>query len=116
MPYQDMVIEAAGATLERTPDKRRVGSFSVRVLSSPAGEMRPEEAVPVSYDDKQLQLSLQQLETRALDKAGLIALGRALALLLLPPRLEGAATGVRELLAATLEQAGPDDGVRLRLR
>jgi hypothetical protein len=116
MPYQDMIIEAAGAALERTPDKQRVGRFSVRVLGSPAGEMSPEQAVPVSYDDKQLQLSLQQLETRALDKAGLIALGRALALLLLPPRQEGAAVGVRELLAASLDQVGPDDGVRLRLR
>ena len=116
MPYQDMIIEAAGAALERTPDKQRIGRFSVRVLGSPAGEMKPEEAVPVSYDDKQLQLSLQQLETRALDKAGLIALGRALALLLLPPKQDGAATGVRELLAASLDHVGPDDGVRLRLR
>ena len=116
MPYQDMVIEAAGAALDRTPDKQRIGRFTVRVLGSPAGEMKPEEAVPVSYDDKQLQLSLQQLETRALDKAGLIALGRALALLLLPPKQDGAAAGVRELLAASLDHAGPDDGVRLRLR
>ncbi|MEO7908082.1 MAG: hypothetical protein ABIV47_00395, partial [Roseiflexaceae bacterium] len=116
MPYQDIVIEAANATLERTPDKQRIGRFSVRVLGSPAGEMRPEEASPVSYDDKQLQLSLQQLETRALDKAGLIALGRALALLLLPPKLQGAFTGVRELLATSLDHVGPDAGVRLRLR
>jgi len=116
MPYQDMVIEAAGAALERTPDKQRIGRFTVRVLGSPAGEMKPEEAVPVSYDDKQLQLSLQQLETRALDKAGLIGLGRALALLLLPPKQDGAAAGVRELLAASLDHVGPDDGVRLRLR
>jgi hypothetical protein len=116
MPYQDMIIEAAGATLERTPDKQRIGRFSVRVLGSPAGEMKPEEAVLISYDDKQLQLSLQQLETRALDKTGLIALGRALALLLLPPKQEGASAGVRELLAASLAQIGPEDGVRLRLR
>jgi hypothetical protein len=116
MHYQDMVIEAASATLERTPDKQRIGRFSVRVLLSPAGEMQPEQAIPVSYDDKQIQLSLQQLETRALDKAGLIALGRALALLLLPPRLDGAAAGVRELLAASLDSIGPDNGLRLRLR
>jgi len=51
MPYQDMIIEAAGAALERTPDKQRIGRFSVRVLGSPAGEMKPEEAVPVSYDE-----------------------------------------------------------------
>jgi hypothetical protein len=116
MPYHDMIIEAAGAALERTPDRSRIGRFSVRVLGSPAGEMKPEEAVSVSYDDKQLQLSLQQLETRALDKIGLIALGRALALLLLPPKQDGAAAGVRELLAASLDHIGPDDGVRLRLR
>jgi CHAT domain len=116
MLYHDMIIEAAGAALERTPDKQRIGHFSVRVLGSPAGEMKPEEAVPVSYDDKQLQLSLQQLETRALDKAGLIALGRALALLLLPPEQVGTAVGVRELLATSLDHVGPDAGVRLRLR
>jgi hypothetical protein len=115
MQYDDMVIEAASATLERTPDRSRIGHFTVRVLSSPAGEMRPEEAVPVSYDDKQLQVSLQQLETRALDKAGLIALGRALALLLLPPKQDGAA-GVRDLFAASLDRVGPDNGLRLRLR
>jgi hypothetical protein len=116
MKYEDLVIEAAGATLERTPDKQRIGRFTVRVLASPAGEMKPEEAVAASYDDKQLQLSLQQLETRALERAGLIALGRALALLLLPPKADRAAAGVRELLAGSLSQVGPDDGVRLRLR
>lgn len=116
MRYHDIIIEAADATLTRTPDKRRIGAFSVRVLGSPAGEMRPEEATPVSYDDKQLQLSLQQLEARTLDAAGLVALGRALALLLLPPRANGAANGVRELLAASLHTIGPEDGLRLRLR
>lgn len=109
MQYYDMTIEAAGATLERTPDKQRVGKFSVRALTSPAGEMSPEQAVPVSYDDRALQLALQQLEARALDRAGLIALGRQLASWLLPD-------AVRELLAASLAQIGPDDGLRLRLR
>jgi hypothetical protein len=116
MRYQDMVVEAAGATLERTPDKQRIGRFAVRVLSSPAGEMKPEEAVAVGYDDKQLQLTLQQLENRSLDRAGLVALGRLLALLLLPPTQAGAATGVRDLLADSLDQVGPDHGLRLRLR
>ena len=69
MHYDDMVIEAANVTLERTPEKQRIGRFTVRVLGSPAGEMRPEEAVPISYDDKQLQLALQQLEGRTLDRA-----------------------------------------------
>ncbi|KPV50155.1 hypothetical protein SE17_28610, partial [Kouleothrix aurantiaca] len=116
MRYHDMTIEAASATLERTPDKRRVGGFSVRVLASPAGEMRPEDAATVSYDDKALQLSLQQLETRALDRAGLVALGRTLAGLLLPPKAAGALAGAGDLLAASLLAIGPDDGLRLRLR
>lgn len=116
MRYEDMVVEAAGATLERTPDKQRIGRFTVRVLGSPAGEMRPEEAVPASYDDRQLQLTLQQLETRALDRAGLIALGRLLAQLLLPPAQPGAQAGVRGLLAASLDHVAPEDGLRLRLR
>ncbi len=116
MHYHDMTIEAANATLERTPDKRRVGSFSVRVLASPAGEMRPQDAATVSYDDKALQLSLQQLETRALDRAGLVALGRTLAGLLLPPKASGALAGVGDMLADSLLAIGPDDGLRLRLR
>ncbi len=116
MDYADMIIEAADAQLVRTPDKQRLGQFKVRVLSSPAGEMRPEESVPVSYDDRQLQASLQQLDSRALDRSGLVALGRALALLLLPPKQAGAATGVRDLLAASLAEVGVDGGLRLRLR
>ena len=116
MQYDDMVIEAFEAELLRTPDKRRVGRFKVRVFSSPAGEMKPEEAVPVEYDDKELQASLQQLEKRRLDQAGLVALGRALAVLLLPPNKGGAATGIRELFLSRLKQIGPDRGLRLRLR
>jgi len=116
MHYHDMTIEASNATLERTLDKQRIGKFSVRVLVSPAGEMKPEEAAPISYDDKQLQSALAQLEHRLLDQAGLIALGRQLAGWLLPPKIEGASSGVRELFAASLVQIGPDDGLRLRLR
>lgn len=116
MHYEDMIIEASEAKHVRTSDKRRLGQFEVRVLSSPAGEMKPEEAVPVEYDDKELQVSLLQLEQRGLDRGRLIALGRTLALLLLPPKKEDAETGVRELLAASLTQVGPDSGLRLRLR
>ncbi|HNP74096.1 MAG TPA: hypothetical protein PKK15_23460 [Kouleothrix sp.] len=116
MLYHDMSIEASAATLERTPDKRRVGSFSVRVLASPAGEMRPEDAAAVTYDDKALQLGLQQLESRALDHAAMVALGRLLASLLLPPKASGAAAGVGDLLAESLLAIGPDAGLRLRLR
>src|SRR6266567_1534540 len=54
--------------------KRRVVRFKVRVLSSPAGEMRPDEAVTIEYDDQQLQVVIQQLEARVLDPTGLIVL------------------------------------------
>jgi hypothetical protein len=116
MQYDDMIVEASDADLLRTSDKRRLGRFKVRVFSSPAGEMKPKEAVSVEYDDKQLQDSLGQLERRALDRAGLIALGRELALLLLPPKQKGVAVGVRELLDASLACIDPDRGLRLRLR
>ena len=45
MRYEDMIIEASGAEIVRTADKRRLGKFKVRVLESPAGEMTPEQAV-----------------------------------------------------------------------
>ncbi|MBN1488078.1 MAG: CHAT domain-containing protein [Anaerolineae bacterium] len=115
MDYRDIVIEAFEAEVTRTPDKRRAGHFKVRVLHSPAGEMLPEQAVAVTYDEKQLQATLGQLERRELQRANLIALGRTLAMLLLPPKKTGDSTGVRELLATSLAQIDPDTGLRVRL-
>ena len=83
MTYHDMTIEVAEAT--RTEDRRMRGRFKVCVFQSPAGEMAADQAVPVEYDDGELQRALRQLERRELDRAGLIALGRTLALLLLLP-------------------------------
>lgn len=114
--YQDMIVEAFEADLVTTPEKDQLGHFKVRVISSPAGEMKAEEAVLVKYDDRQLQSSLYQLEKRKLDRDGLIDLGRALAVLLLPPDKQAGGSSVRDLLAASLAQVGPDCGVRLRLR
>jgi hypothetical protein len=51
-----------------------------------------------------------------LDGDGLVALGRTLAILLLPPKSEGQAKGVRDFLANSLLSIGPDAGLRLRLR
>ncbi len=116
MIYRDMVLEAFDAAVERKTDKSRRGHFKVRVMRSPAGEMKIEEAAAVEYDDKVLQKALGELERRSLDRGGLIALGRLLGLLLLPPKREGAATGVRELLDGSLNKTGPDEGLRLRLR
>jgi hypothetical protein len=85
MKYTDMVIEAWYAPPDPAapPDQRR---FMVRVLSSPAGEMALEDGVPFAFDRRQLRDRLQQLERRALDRAGLIAFGRELAEWLLPSR------------------------------
>lgn len=115
MHYDDMIIEASAAELVRAPDKRRLGRFKVSVVASPAGEIKPEAAVPVEYDYGELQSSLRGLEKRKLERDELVALGRTLALLLLPPQGEGAATGVRELLAASLNEIGHGRGLRLRL-
>jgi HEAT repeat protein len=141
MQYENMIVEASDAQLARTEDKRRLVRFKVRVLMSPAGEMRPDEALAIEYDDRQLQSRLRQLESRGLDGPGMIALGRELAQprlrqlesrgldgpgmialgrelaqLLLPPKPVGVATGLRELFIASLAQIGPDRGLRLRLR
>ena len=115
MHYYDMVIEAANENIERTPDKKRIGSFSVRVLESPVGEMRPEQAATVSYDDKQMQAQVQQLESRGFDATGLRQFGRDLAALLLPTA-QDSANSVRAMFAASLLKLGPDAGLRLRLR
>ena len=56
MHYEDMTLEVSEFTT-RTEDGRRFGTFKVRVLQSPAGEMAPGEAVVVEYNDKDLQSS-----------------------------------------------------------
>jgi len=116
MQYTDMVIEAFDAELERTANKGRIGRFKVRVERSPAGEMSLEQATLVEYDDKDLQVALRKLEGRTLDQAGLVTLGRTLAMLLLPPQAEGDAISPRELFRTSLQLVGPDAGLRLRLR
>lgn len=116
MRYANMVIEASNEDLVRTPDNRRAGKFQVRVLNSPAGDMRPEEAVAIEYDDIALQSALQNLELRNLDRLALVAFGRELAGWLLPPGQAGATTSVRNLFLKSLLQLGQDTGLRLRLR
>lgn len=111
MNYQDFIIEATDAELNAG-----TGRFKVRVLGSPAGEMKDEEAVASEYDDRQLQTTLHQLEVRNLDQAGMIAFGRQLATWLLPPQQAGAQTGVRELYAVSVARLGLDEGLCLQLR
>jgi CHAT domain-containing protein len=116
MKYHDMVIEASGAERKLTRKKIWQLSFKVRVLSSPKGEMSQEQAVPVQCDEAPLQAILKKLESRNLDQAGLVDLGRMLAAMLLPPGPEGALVSVRELLKDNLKGLGAEEGVRLRLR
>ena len=47
MKYEDMIIEVAEATRTRAEDRRMRGRFKVRVFASPAGDMAPDQAVPV---------------------------------------------------------------------
>lgn len=115
MRYEDLTIEVADAGVDRQGGARR-GHFKVRVLASPAGEMRPEEAVPVEYDDKDLQQRLGRLESRELDVAGMVELGRLLAAMLLPPSAPDGTTTVREYFARSLARLDADTGLRLRLR
>lgn len=116
MNYQDMILEVSDAATTREGDKR-IGTFKVRVLTSPVGEMPPGDAVTIEYDDKDLQSTLAKLDHRELDTEGLIALGRTLAALLLPiTAKKDGATSVREFFARSLVKLGPDIGLRVRLR
>lgn len=115
MNYQDMTLEVSDAETTRAGGKR-IGTFRVRVLASPAGEMPPGDAVAVEYDDKDLQATLGKLDYRELDTEGLAALGRTLAALLLPITANSGGPTVRELFARSLVKLGPDIGLRLRLR
>src|SRR5262249_10912258 len=108
MQYTDFELEMTGALTSNAGT--RTGNYQVRVLRSPVGEMKADQAVPVVYDDKDLQYSLDQLEQRELDTDGLIKLGRTLATILLPP------SGVREHFAQSLARIPSDQGLRLRLR
>jgi len=115
MNYDDITLEVSDLTI-RLSDDRRLGTFKVRVLQSPAGEMTPDQAASVEFNDSDLQMSLAKLDRRELDAAGLIAVGRTLAALLLPVDARRKAPSVREIFARSLLKAGPDGGLRLRLR
>lgn len=115
MTYQDMILEVSDTETTHDGDKR-IGTFKVRVLTSPAGDMPSGDAVIVEYDDKDLQSTLDKLDRRELDTEGLIRLGRTLAALLLPITAKDGATSVREFFARSRVKLGPDIGLRMRLR
>jgi hypothetical protein len=117
MKYLDVVIEASDVKIERDADKSWRRRFKVRVLGSPAGDMTPDQAVLVQCNEKDLQERLRGLDRRELDRDGLLALGRLLGLLLLPPAHDGAAISVRELFSHSLDRAVQEEAnLRMRLR
>jgi hypothetical protein len=115
MHYENMTVEASKFST-RSENKRGIEEFRVRVLESPAGDMTPDEAVRIEYDDKDLQRTLTKLDDRELDVSGMIALGRTLAALLLPIAAAQNAPSIRELFARSLLKVGPEGRLRLRLR
>jgi hypothetical protein len=115
--YRDLIIEASETKFVRDADKNWWQHFKVRVVSSPAGEMTQSQAVPVQCKQKDLQDQLQQLDQRKLDRDGLLALGRLLGLLLLPPSQDRAVRGVRELFSTSFDLAlQQKENLRVRLR
>jgi hypothetical protein len=114
LTYDEITIEAGDVRRERAGNGQRMLRFTVRVLASPAGDMRPEEAVQAEVDERALLGAVGQLEAQSLEPAALVALGRTLGDALLP----GAGTpNVRELFATSLARAvSGGKGLRLRLR
>lgn len=114
MNYRDMVIEASGAERIQTEKTWQV-RFKVRVVESPAGAMTPEQAIARAYEGRGMLGSIARLEERCeLDRDGLIAFGRTLATLLLPD--QPGSVDVYDLFIRSLDLAGPNAGLRLRLR
>ena len=116
MRYHDMSIEADQVRGLTMSDGRRLVQFRVRVIESPGGEMRPEEAIEVEYIEEELQLAAQKLAARTLDPAGLLALGKTLGMLLLPPPAELGQPGVHPIIVQSLQAIPAEDGLRMRLR
>ena len=116
MRYDDVSIEVDG-TVSSDGAGPWMGKFSVRVLSSArAGEMDSTQAISVECNMTELEGQMDRLARRQLNRAELIAFGRTLAAILLPPpRLPGG-RGVIDIVRESLIAAGPDGGIRLRLR
>lgn len=100
--YHDLVLHAE--VVERGADGL-ASAFTTRVFASPAGEGEPiRREIP-----SDLYRALGKVDRRRLDVAGMIALGEALADLLLPE-------AARALFVRSVDRLGPGEGLRLRLR
>ena len=116
MKYHDFIIQADHYDKGKDQTEGWVGRFKVWVISSPAGEMTPDQAVPIKYNLGDLQEAVDNLASRQLDHQGLVHLGRFLSILILPPSDSNTAASPRSLFSESYKMVGPDDGLRLRLR
>lgn len=103
--YREFDLLAEGADRDQDGLRR----LTVRLLESPAGDH-----VPIAIElDSALAIDLAErlgrLATRDLDQSGVIALGAALADLLLPG-------GIRHKLASSIGELRATEGLRIRLR
>ena len=99
--YREFEIHVSNFKQSANGERR----FNVEVTRSPAGEGDPvKRKIPID-----LTFLLGKLERRKLDIPALIALGEALADLLLPDSL-------RDLFVRSLDKLEKDQGLRLRLR
>ena len=99
--YREFVLVADGVE----KDKDGLRQFTVQASSFTAGDS-PKEVRPVPAD---LRAQLNRLERRLLEMGEIIALGEALADLLLPDKARG-------LFIRSLDKLQQDQGLRLRLR
>lgn len=114
MKYQDFVIEAANSRVAKDPaTKQWRRELDVRVLRSQASGDSPSKWITTGCDELPFKRKLDALEDRTLDRDGLFELGKILSLLLMPS--SDGVSGVRELFARSVDLAGADAGVRLRL-
>jgi hypothetical protein len=103
MKYRNFDLEVSGYQQDEETER-----FRVRVVDSPAGQQRTENAEEVAIPPD-LRRRARQLAKRRLDLAEMIALGRALGNCLFPP-------GARRLLMLSQAELDNGEGLRIRIR
>jgi hypothetical protein len=107
--YKDDVI------IEAFDEDSRQGRHKVIVRQSRFGFMANDQAVPFSFDRRQLRDQINRIEQREMSLDELKDFGRMLADWLLPDVQPGGGLSVRDRFTRTLDQVGNANGVRLRL-
>ncbi|MCP4544668.1 MAG: CHAT domain-containing protein [Chloroflexi bacterium] len=106
MTFRDFVLLATDVQEIKEAGQKRI-TFNLRVPPTDFGETIA--AIPTEYDAREMRQRLRELESRALDWAGVIRLGAWLGEILFPPP-------VRELLLQALARVeAKDESLRIRL-